>query len=187
MGMILIDAGKFDPTGIEGLYRGLEGKSRGKYFIATREGMQRLKAPLNSPEMKLEIEAHRQASRMANGIDAETLDSLLSAMRRSRNRANEFGKAFDLDREWLIDTYIQQRGVCALTGMELRHLMEGDLRRNPFAPSIDRIDCTVGYLKPNCQITTVMANIAKSDFSLLDFQRMCAHTAVNLRLIGPSI
>ena len=55
--------------------------------------------------------------------------------------------------------------------------------RGPWSPSIDRIDNSRGYVLDNIQLVTVMANLAKAEFTIADFERMCAETSMNKRLL----
>lgn len=54
-------------------------------------------------------------------------------------------------------------GRCALSGIPFDFARRGR-RRRPFAPSIDRIDCTQGYTRANCRLVCVAVNYAMSDW-----------------------
>lgn len=53
-------------------------------------------------------------------------------------------------------------GRCAVSGMELSPAYCG--KRRPFYPSLDRIDCTLGYTLGNCRIVCLIVNYAMADF-----------------------
>jgi hypothetical protein len=97
-------------------------------------------------------------------------------MRKARNR--EHNETTDLDLLYLKTLWEQQGGCCALSGLHMelpRHAVAwGERLRDPWKPSLDRIDCSIGYLKGNVRFVTVIANLAKQNFSdeqLLEFCR----------------
>ena len=83
-----------------------------------------------------------------------------SAQQGARTR----GLPFDLTLEDVQAMAEAQDGVCAVTGMRfsLRKPKRGI--KKPWAPSIDRIDSSLGYSPENCRIVTIFANIAMSDW-----------------------
>ena len=54
---------------------------------------------------------------------------------------------------------------CSVTGLELSLDWEGPGRRNPWAPSLDRIDSSKGYVRGNVRMVCVIFNIAKGDWT----------------------
>lgn len=54
--------------------------------------------------------------------------------------------------------------VCSATGLPLTWGHDGDTSRNPWAPSIDRLDCSKGYVPGNVRVVCVLYNLARSDF-----------------------
>lgn len=54
-------------------------------------------------------------------------------------------------------------GRCALCGIPFDFARRGRKRR-PFAPSVDRIDCSRGYALDNCRLVCVAVNYAMSDW-----------------------
>ena len=97
-------------------------------------------------------------------------------MRKARNR--EHNEVTDLDLPYLKALWEAQGGCCALSGLQMelpRHAVAwGERLRDPWKPSLDRIDSAVGYVKGNVRFVTLIANFAKQNFSdeqLLDFCR----------------
>lgn len=82
-----------------------------------------------------------------------------------RMRAEEKGRPFDLTVEWLTGLAKKQRHRCAVSGLPLdlkgAWLNKG---RNPYAPSIDRIDSSGGYTKNNVRIVALAVNIMLADW-----------------------
>lgn len=64
----------------------------------------------------------------------------------------------DIDLEYLKDLWEKQDGKCAITKIEMI------LERNhlPFQASLDRIDCSKGYVKGNVRFICLIANYARN-------------------------
>lgn len=54
--------------------------------------------------------------------------------------------------------------VCSVTGLPLTWEHGGSTRANPWAPSIDRLDCSKGYVPGNVRVVCVLYNLARNDF-----------------------
>lgn len=55
--------------------------------------------------------------------------------------------------------------VCAATGLSLSLERDGSTRANPWAPSIDRIDCSKGYVPGNVRIVCCAFNLMRNEWS----------------------
>lgn len=98
------------------------------------------------------------------------LNKLLAA---AKNRAKEKNLPFDLDKQYLIDLWLENDGCCALTGQTLDLYPWGEKGQvSPQAPSIDRIIPKLGYTKGNVRIITYHLNVALSDFGFEEFERL---------------
>ena len=75
----------------------------------------------------------------------------------------------DLDLPYLKQLWESQQGRCGLTGLQLRlpcKMQDWQARKkDPFKPSLDRIDGNLGYVKGNVRYVSVIANLARSCFS----------------------
>lgn len=81
----------------------------------------------------------------------------MTLLSRSKRRAKQNDWSYDLDYDWLMDQ--MKTGKCSITGIDL--VIAGG--KNPWQPSIDRIDSSKGYTKNNCQIVCWIYNRAKGD------------------------
>lgn len=87
-----------------------------------------------------------------------TVTRLLSG---AKKRSKEDSLLFDLGREWV--TKHLKPMVCEASGIALTLEKIVGVHHNSFRPSIDRIDNSIGYLKSNCRVTSVMYNRMKND------------------------
>lgn len=69
--------------------------------------------------------------------------------------------------KYIIDLYIEQNGVCAISGLDL----DEDVM------SLDRIDSNLGYVKGNVQWVHFDINRMKSNFSEEYFKELCKAVA----------
>ena len=115
-------------------------------------------------------------------------------LRLARNRKHQS----NLDLPFLKKLWEEQAGCCALSGIKMdlpSDTLAWEARaRDPWKPSLDRIDNSKGYLKGNVRYVSVIANFARNEFSdeqLLEFCRaVVQHNATGIstpqRPKGPS-
>lgn len=78
----------------------------------------------------------------------------------ARRRARVAGRDFDLSAEWVEERIAD--GACSVTGMPFS-LARGRFHKAPFAPSLDRVDCSRGYTRDNVRVTSVWWNVGRAD------------------------
>lgn len=91
----------------------------------------------------------------------------------AKERARLNNLEFDIDKDFIMLLYENQSKKCSVTGIEFEHQKIENLRRRPFAPSLDRINSDAGYTKDNVRLVCAIVNIALSDFGDLAFDKMC--------------
>lgn len=79
----------------------------------------------------------------------------------ARTRARKKRLPFDLTINWIYDKIKQ--GYCEVTGLPFSHKIQKPPHR--FAPSIDKVLPSLGYVKENCRMVVLMVNIIKRDYS----------------------
>lgn len=94
------------------------------------------------------------------------------AVARAKIRARQWNRSFNLDARWVRDKIAEQRCCCALTGIPFSPVRHGE-KRNPYAPSIDRIDSRGGYTMSNVRIVLLSVNLALSDWGEAHFAEIC--------------
>jgi hypothetical protein len=87
--------------------------------------------------------------------------------------------SFDLDRTWILDRLLI--GVCEATGIKFDFTQVGRTGIwRPEAPSIDRIDSSVGYMKHNCRMVILQYNMAKGQWADEDVMKF-AQSLINAK------
>jgi hypothetical protein len=59
---------------------------------------------------------------------------------------------------------MSQKGCCALTGRQFENIELRCTKDTPFAPSIDRIDSSLGYTMENVRIVCLIVNYSLGNF-----------------------
>jgi hypothetical protein len=96
--------------------------------------------------------------------------SLEKSLEGARQRALLKSRCFDLTLEWLIMQVEAQDLRCAVTAIPFYTKYSVECHRHPFAPSIDRIDCSGGYTKDNVRVVVFALNVMLSDWGISVFE-----------------
>ena len=89
---------------------------------------------------------------------------LYRCVHQARKRAERKGFDIDIDVRFLADLYLAQGGLCALTGLRMETGPAPDLRTNPHAVSLDRIDNARGYTRDNVRLVVWAINWALGEW-----------------------
>lgn len=98
----------------------------------------------------------------------------------ARRGAAARGIIFGISKDDALGMYLEQGGVCALSGIEMDWKTSGTRGRNGRnlkAPSIDRIDSNGNYTIGNIQIVMQITNIMKNDLPMEYFVGLCRRIA----------
>ena len=88
-------------------------------------------------------------------------------LRGARRKRKTGSPTVTIDEQWIRDQYAKQGGRCYWTDVKLIPSSEA---RNPFKPSLDRIDSTQPYSSDNTVIATLAANIGRNENSVDDWE-----------------
>jgi len=91
--------------------------------------------------------------------------------RSAKNRAKKFNLEFDLSLAKIIVTLML--GKCERTDIEFDLTPAENTWRNPFAPSIDRVNSSLGYTNENVKVVVNMYNTGKGQHTDEEFIRFC--------------
>lgn len=90
-------------------------------------------------------------------------------LRKARARDKKKGriKNMNLTLSYLKKLWKEQDGICPFTGVKLNlpKTTSGWNTKEPYNASLDRIDCSVGYVKGNVRFVSYIANVARGDFT----------------------
>lgn len=93
---------------------------------------------------------------------ATKIGRVKSFLKTAKRRSVKFFEKTDLDEKYLFDLLGDK---CSVTGLEFDYTTHPRYKCNPLAPSIDRIDGNVGYVKGNVRFVIWQYNIMKSELS----------------------
>lgn len=82
-----------------------------------------------------------------------------------KDRSKAKGLDFNLTPEYLQNLFNKCEGRCSQTKLKFDMQMGKGKNRNPFRPSVDRIDSSKGYVKRNIQIVLAIVNTMKMDYN----------------------
>jgi len=145
-------------------------------YFRYRGLLRRMPDDPTSPDFLKEYEcvlddAKQQETPVYDPIQKNALDALFKNLERgAKGRARRANRAFTLPEYWGADTYTRQNGICAISGLVMRL---PERRRDPYGPSIDRINSDIGYTPENSQLTILAVNRAKNDISEKEFKIIC--------------
>lgn len=88
-------------------------------------------------------------------------------IRTAKQRADRQKIKFNLTNKWLEITLL--KGTCQVSGLEFDLQASKGKSKNPFAPSVDKINPKKGYTKNNCQIVLHAINQAKGEMTMKEY------------------
>lgn len=98
-----------------------------------------------------------------------------NAKRRSARRGHED----TLTPEELRDICLRSDGRCEVSGLPFSDGASRARRLQPLVPTLDRIDCSIGYTKDNCRLVCGAVNVAMFDWGEEMFLQVVAGTFYN--------
>lgn len=91
----------------------------------------------------------------------------------AKNRAKTKGLSYNLDKEHILELFRKYEGRCCLTNIKFEIGSYGTKGQvHPYAPSIDRIVPSLGYVKGNVRLIVYHLNVALSDFGTERFESL---------------
>jgi len=112
----------------------------------------------------------RQQRRLEIGVYQTGRRNTLSGyVDRLLERAKLRSPDTDINRDFLYKLFESQDGKCCITKKDFTYVNMYNCYHNPTAPSLDRIDSSVGYYQNNVQITLSCINRLKNDMPNRDF------------------
>lgn len=99
------------------------------------------------------------------------LNSFKNIIRTIKKQEKRLKNGFNIDIDFLMTLWENQKGTCALSGINMTYL-KGKGSHYYSNVSIDRIDSNKGYTKDNVWLVCIWANTAKSNLIFNHFKEM---------------
>jgi hypothetical protein len=131
---------------------------------------------LNEPGTMLRAAPETFEQKRRNAVESALRKSLNGAKQRARQRNREC----DITLEWLFSEVERNEFKCALTGIPFFSPTNAASLRNPYAPSIDRVDSASGYTRDNVRVVIFAINIMLSDWGQETFERVARFYRSNI-------
>lgn len=110
------------------------------------------------------------------GRTGDLRDKIEAMVKGAQHRAKRKGLSCTITSDEILEMIESQSARCAVSRISFDLSATVGARR-PFAPSLDRLDCTKGYEKDNIRITCAIVNTAISDWGDEVFVEMCKAVA----------
>ena len=104
------------------------------------------------------------------------------ALQNAKKRATKRGLPFDLDKEYLIDIFEDQNGVCFYSGIKMNVVKDDDSSvHDPLKMSLDCVDPDKGYIKGNVVWSAYCVNTFKQKMSQQEMLDVCQSILSHLK------
>ena len=112
-----------------------------------------------------------------NAVKRTLSGKLTNLITTSRYRAKLQNREHNIDTKYLRAIYEQQKGLCAISGIQMEVRGKGCASEAPYSISLDRIDSDKGYIEGNVWLVCTSINLMKSRLSMQDFIMLCSKVA----------
>ena len=152
-----------------------ETRSRGKsyYYLRASKYLGRMNIPLGRDRAQAEARAAEILREMKDGPRPQDEPSIMPGLEdrmevvfaSAKQRADANKLTFTISLQFVRNLLNAQGGRCAVTGIPFTLKSNGkNWRREPYRPSLDRIDSARGYEPDNCRIVCVAVNTALNEW-----------------------
>jgi hypothetical protein len=131
-----------------------------------------LKSDLPPRRLRFETTASALPAAPINLDQAAAEKSLKNLYYECSKRARRANLECSITVELMIAAAVAQNWRCVLSGLPFRTRKEG-WAKNPYAPSIDRIDCARGYTPDNTRLVCYCVNASMNQWGFTVFAEMC--------------
>lgn len=97
--------------------------------------------------------------------------------RQTKKNAAKRGIPFEIDQVFFFSLLKRQDHRCAVSGIEFTDDKPAGSTRRPYAPSIDRIDSSIGYTEQNTRVVCTAVNYAMNEWGDGVFNAIVNHSA----------
>jgi len=107
-------------------------------------------------------EQREQLVQKSRDYYATKIGRVKSFLKTAKRRSSKFSEECNLDQEYLMNLLGDR---CEVTGLEFDYSPHPTNKCNPLAPSIDRIDNSIGYVKGNVRFVIWQYNIMRNELT----------------------
>lgn len=151
------------------------------YYLANKERVRLKSREYYAKNKERMLEKKRKASSEFYNSNKGDLDfRLRQLVRGAKQRAKLQGLDFDIDFEYVKELWSITNGKCQVSGREF-DLTPSDTYQNKDAPSLDKIEPKLGYIKGNVRLVTWHVNAAILNFGLDTFLDLCRNVIENTK------
>lgn len=122
-----------------------------------------------SPKIKLSDEELR-INKLNRYYNEKINDWARLLVNTARHNAKRYGREFDIDTNYVLELYENQNHRCYWYGIKLAPSLT---HRDPSKPSLDRLDCSLGYVRGNVVLSCMAANIGRNNCEIEVFSEFC--------------
>jgi len=133
----------------------ISGRRRGAIYCSLKCSGRASSRQYSANNPKKSRKGWREYSRSPKGIATQLIGN-------ARRRAKSGDLPMTITHDWVLGRLKAWR--CELTGLEFQMESRGPNRANPFAPSLDRIEPSKGYVEGNVRLVCYAVNMARSDW-----------------------
>lgn len=95
----------------------------------------------------------------------------MTLLKSTQRRSVNYAEKNDLDLEYILNKL--EKGVCEATGIVFDFDRPKSTIKNPYSPSVDRIDSSKGYTRENTQIVIWQYNLMKGELTEQELLELC--------------
>lgn len=131
--------------------------------------------------------SQRNVERRGRTMEVEWVALADILFKQAKGSAKQRGLEFDINTDDVYDQIAMNDFRCSVSGIrfDITRGMTSDGKRNAWLPTIDRIDCSDGYVRGNIRVVCLAANIAMNEWGYDTLLRLSNAVAIKANSFAP--